>query len=148
MIIKTNGFLEEYYEKAKKREIIVGHELMTELENLMVDMNGDEFNYDTTTADERIDFIENCVKLTKSPFYGKPMKLLLFQKAFISALYSFKMPDGNDRFKKAIFLIARKNGKSELCSALGLSAFICGNEGSDIVCSSNDDTQALLSFIL
>lgn len=146
MIIKTNGFLEEYYEKAKKREIIVGHELMTELENLMEDMNGDEFNYDTTIADERIDFIENCVKLTKSPFYGKPMKLLLFQKAFISALYSFKMPDGNDRFKKAIFLIARKNGKSELCSALGLSAFICGNEGSDIVCSSNDDTQASILY--
>jgi phage terminase large subunit-like protein len=146
MIIKTNGFLEEYFEKAKKGEIIIGNELMMELEHLIEDMNGNEYDYDSTDADLRIDFIENCVKLTKSPFYGKPMKLLLFQKAFISAVYSFKMKDGNDRFKKIILLIARKNGKSELCSALALSSFILGNEGSDIVCSSNDDTQASIMY--
>lgn len=146
MIVKTNGYLEEYYTLAKRGEIIIGHELMLELENLMEDMQSGEYTYDTTVADERIDFIENCVRLTKSPFYGKPMVLLLFQKAFISALYGFKMPDGNDRFKKAIFLIARKNGKSELCSALGLAEFILGNNGSDIVCSSNDDTQASILY--
>ena len=146
MIVKSNGCLEEYYDKSKSGEIIIGWELKTELENLIDDMNSDEYIYDTSTADLRIDFIENCVKLTKSPFYGQPMKLMLFQKAFISALYGFKMPDGNDRFKKAIFLISRKNGKSELCSALGLSEFILGNEGSDIVCSSNDDTQASILY--
>lgn len=146
MIIKTNGFLEEYYEKTKKGEIIIGQELRMELDRLIDDMNGNEYDYDTTEADQRIDFIENCVKLTKSPFYGKPMKLLLFQKAFISALYGFKMPEGNRRFKKAIYLIARKNGKSELCSALGLAEFILGNDGSDIVCSSNDDTQASILY--
>ena len=146
MIRKTNGFLEEYYQKAMSGEIIVGMELKMELQRLIEDMNGDEYVYDTTNADQRIDFIENCVKLTKSPFYGKPMKLMLFQKAFISAVYSFKMPDGNDRFKKILFLIARKNGKSELCSALALATFILGNEGSDIVCSSNDDTQASIMY--
>lgn len=146
MIIKTNGFLEEYYEKTKKGEIIIGQELKMELDRLIEDMNGNEYLYDTTDADQRIDFIENCVKLTKSPFYGKPMKLLLFQKAFISALYGFRMPEGNRRFKKAIYLIARKNGKSELCSALGLAEFILGNDGSDIVCSSNDDTQASILY--
>lgn len=146
MIIKTNGFLEEYFEKAKKGEIIIGNELMTELEHLIENMNGNEYIYDTTDADIRIDFIENCVKLTKSPFYGQPMKLLLFQKAFITAVYSFKMKDGHDRFKKILFLIARKNGKSELCSALALADFILGNEGSDIVCSSNDDMQASIMY--
>lgn len=146
MIKKTNGFLEEYYEKTKSGDILIGRELATELETLISDMIGDEYVYDTTKADDRIDFIENCVRLTKSPFYGKPMTLMLFQKAFISALYGFKMPDGVDRFKKALFLIARKNGKSELCSALGLSEFILGNDGSDIVCSSNDDTQASILY--
>lgn len=146
MIIKTNGFLEEYYEKAKKGEIIIGQELKTELKTLIDDMQGEDYLYDTTNADIRIDFIENCVRLTKSPFYGQPMVLMLFQKAFISALYGFKMNNGDDRFKKAIFLIARKNGKSELCSALGLAEFILGNDGSDIVCSSNDDTQASILY--
>ena len=87
MIKRTNGFLEEYYQKSKRREIIIGQELMMVLERLSEEMQGDEFIYDTSSADLRIDFIENCVKMTKSPFYGKPMTLMLFPKAFISALY-------------------------------------------------------------
>ena len=147
MIRKSNGFLEEYYNKAKSGEILVGLELKQELENLMRDMNNPRYFYDTSDADIRINFIQGVVRLTKSPFYGKPMKLELFQKAFISALYGFKMADtGFDRFKKAIFLIARKNGKSELCSALALAEFILGNSGADIVCSSNDDTQASILY--
>ena len=78
---------------------------------------------------------------------------MLWQKAFVETMYSFKMTkesmDRNiviDRFKKIILLIARKNTKSETCSALGLSEFILGNEGSDIVCSSNDDIQASLVY--
>ena len=146
MIKHTNGFLEEYREKAKSGEIIIGQELMMELNNLYEDMQSDEYVYDTTDADLRIDFIEGCIRLTKSPFYGKPMELMLFQKAFISALYGFKMEDGTDRFRKALFLLARKNGKSELNSAMGNSEFVVGNEGSDIVCSSNDDAQASIVY--
>lgn len=146
MIKQSNGFLETYFEKSKTGEIVLGGELITELTNLTEDMNSDDYIYDTSYADTVIDFIENCVKLTKSPFYGKPMRLMLFQKAFISALYGFKLLDGCSRFKKALFLISRKNGKSELCSALGLSEFINGNQGSDIVCSSNDDNQASILY--
>lgn len=142
MIKKSNGFLEAYYKKCRAGEILIGFELMTELELLMQDMQGDEYIYDTTTADVRIDFIQNCIRLTKSPFYGQPFQLELFQKAFISALYGFKMQDGTDRFQRALYLIARKNGKSELCSALALTEMIIGGHGLDIVCSSNDDMQA------
>lgn len=147
MIIKTNGYLEEYYHKCKIGEIIVGRELMTELENLYEDMNGSEYIYDSTDADLRMNFMENCVRLTKSPFYNKPMVLMLWQKAFISAVYSFKMRETTfRRFKKVLFLIARKNTKSETCSALGLTEFFLGNPGADIVCSSNDDTQASIIY--
>lgn len=141
-IVNTNGFLESYYEGCKDGTHVVGMELLIELEKLMEDMMGDEYLYDTTSADLRIRFIEGCLCLTKSPFYGKPMKLLPFQKAFISALYGFKMLDGIDRFQRALFLIARKNGKSELCSALLLTEMIIGGRGLDIVASSNDDNQA------
>lgn len=142
MIKKSNGYLEEYYKKCSAGEIVAGSELITELEMLMQDIDGDEYIYDTTSADVRIDFIENCLRLTKSPFYGQPFKLELFQKAFICALYGFKMQDGTDRFQRALYLIARKNGKSELCSALLLTEMIIGGHGLDIVCSSNDDIQA------
>lgn len=142
MIRYTNGYLEEYFAKISSGEILVGRELKTELARLMEDLDGDRYIYDCRAADLRIDFLENCIRLTKSPFYGKPMKLLLFQKAFLSAVYGFKMEDGSERFRRIMFLISRKNGKSELCSALALCEMIRGDEGSDIVLSSNDDTQA------
>ena len=142
MIKKTNGFLEEYVKKSKSSEILICQSLSIELNKLMSDMNSEEYIYDTTDADKRINFIEKCVRLTKSPFYGQPMKLFLFQKAFLSALYGFKMKDGSDRFQRALFVISRKNGKSQLCSALGLTELVIGGNGMDIVCSSNDDMQA------
>ena len=136
-------YLYQYREAIRNGEIKAGIELITCLDNLLEDLNDDEFYFDSYDADLRIDFIENIVKLTKSPFYGQPMKLLLFQKAFIECLYSFKMSvDGSRRFQRTLYLIARKNGKSELSSALALAEFLIGGKGLDIVCSSNDDNQA------
>ena len=149
-----NSNLILYNEKINAGEIIAGFEIKTELDNLIEDLqHNDAYFYDTTDALERMDFMENCVRLTKSPYYNKPMVLMLWQKAFIEAVYSFKMArdyvERNqviDRFKKVLLLIARKNTKSETCSALGLSEFIVGNPGADIVCSSNDDNQASLTY--
>lgn len=143
MILYTNGYLEEYYQQIMDGDIIAGQELKMELTKLMAEMDDDRYIYDTRDADMRMDFMENCIKLTKSPFYGMPMKLMLWQKAFISVSYGFKMADDlTDRFRRILLLIARKNTKSETCSGLGLTELITGNDGSDIVCSSNDDNQA------
>lgn len=134
--------------------ILVGQELYMELENLIDDLfHNDEYFYDTEAANIRMNFMESCVRLTKSPFYNKPMILMLWQKAFIETMYSFKMArdwkerqEIIDRFKKILLLIARKNTKSETCSGLGLAEFVHGNEGADLVCSSNDDAQASLTY--
>lgn len=142
-----NSFLLEYHARIETGEITVGRELWQEINNLREDLICDAYIYDTDDALLRMDFMENCVRLTKSPFYNKPMILMLWQKAFIEAVYSFKMSDTTlRRFKKVILLIARKNTKSETCSALGLSEFFLGNSGSDIVCSSNDDNQASIIY--
>jgi phage terminase large subunit-like protein len=142
-----NSFLLEYRARIECGEIIVGQELWQELRNLKEDFLNDAYFYDTRDANLRIDFMERCVRLTKSPYYNKPMNLMLWQKAFIEAVYSFKMSETTfDRFKKIILLIARKNTKSETCSALGLSELIVGTPGADIVCSSNDDNQASITY--
>lgn len=142
-----NSFLLEYRARIETGEIIAGRELWQELNNLAADFHNDEYFYNTDDARLRMDFMENCIKLTKSPFYGKPMVLMLWQKAFIETIYSFKISDsGFDRFKKILLLIARKNTKSETCSGIANSEFICGNDGADLVCSSNDDAQASLTY--
>jgi len=149
-----NSNLLKYKGEIDAGKILVGQELYQELENLVDDLfHNDEYFYNTDDANLRMDFMENCVKLTKSPFYGKPMILMLWQKAFIESMYSFKMSRSYadtgamiDRFKKILLLIARKNTKSETCSGIGLAEFQCGNDGADLVCSSNDDQQASLTF--
>ena len=142
-----NSFLLEYHARIECGEIIVGQELWQELENLKNDFLNDAYFYDTDDARIRMDFMERCIRLTKSPYYNKPMVLMLWQKAFIEAVYSFKMSDTTlDRFKKVLLLIARKNTKSETCSAMGLTEYVVGNPGSDLVCSSNDDNQSSITY--
>lgn len=151
------NYLLQYREAIRRGEIIAGIELVTELDNLIRDLNDPRYIYDTRDAEIRIDFMENCIRLTKSPFYGKPMKLMLWQKAFIEVVYSFKMADKSytdadgrvrpvDRFQKIVLLIGRKNAKSETCSGLELTESVVGNEGADLVCSSNDDIQASILY--
>lgn len=148
-----NSFLLEYKERAQAGEIIIGQELRQELDNLEDDLKDERFIYDRKDALIRMHFMEHCVKLTKSPYYGKPMILMLWQKALIECAYSFKMAKESkeagiwiDRFQKLILLIARKNTKSETSSGIALSEFIVGNPGSDIVASSNDDNQASIVY--
>lgn len=114
-----NSDLLRYKAEIEQGNIITGQELYMELCNLAEDMKCDEYYYDTEAARLRVDFMQGCIRLTKSPYYGQPMVLMLWQKAFIEALYSFKMArelkDNNkviDRFKKALLLIARKNTKA------------------------------------
>ena len=146
-MVKKQSWLETYYAEIQAGRIIVGHELKDELKRLIKDLDNPKYIYDTTKADLIIDFMENCIKLTKSPFYGQPMILMLWQKALIEAAYSFKFAEnGRERFKKIVLLIARKNTKSETCSALGLTEAITGEPGADIVCSSNDFNQAAILY--
>ena len=149
-----NSFLLEYKAEIDCGKIIAGQELIMELENLQEDLlYNDDYYYNTEAAYLRMDFMENCIRLTKSPYYGMPMQLMLWQKAFIEAAYSFKMAKDFkeqqkiiDRFKRILLLIARKNTKSETCSGLGNAEFIVGPQGADIVCSSNDDAQASIVY--
>lgn len=142
-----NSYLLRYISEIECGNIIVGQELWLELSRLREDFHNDRYIYNTDKANLYMDFMEHCVRLTKSPFYNQPMVLMLWQKAFIETIFSFKMAEtGFERFKKILLLIARKNGKSETTSGLGLTEFFLGNEGADIVCSSNDDNQASIVY--
>lgn len=145
------SYLLEYREAIRKGEIIAGQEMIMELDNLIEDLDNPEYRYDTKKAELYMFFIENCVKLTKSPFYGVPMKLMLWQKALIEVAYSFKMKsidtdDWVDRFQEVLLLISRKNGKTELIAALELAEMVLGRQGSDIICSGTNDNIADLCY--
>lgn len=142
----NDTILSKYLNEIDSGKILVGQELYLELQNLKNDIETGKYIFDTKQTDYIFNFLEGCIRLTKSPFFGKPLKLMLWQKAFIESFFSFKMKDGTDRFQRALLMLARKNGKSEICSALGLMELLIGGHGLDIVCSSNDDMQANILY--
>lgn len=144
-----SNYLVEYRERIRNGEIIAGRELITELDKLIDEMDDPRYKYDTTEAYIRIEFMENLCLQSKKPYYMKPMKLLLWQKAFIEVIYSYKKYSNElgryiKRFQDIMLLIARKNGKTTLMAADAHTDLRIGDGGQDIVCTSNDDKQASL----
>lgn len=144
-MIDNACFLKDYSNEINKGNIIVGYWIKKEVDNLINDLDNPCYVFDTKEAHKRIRFIENCCLQSKAPYYMKPIKLMLWQKAFFEALYSFKMADsGKRRFVEALLLVARKNGKSTMLAADGNTDLFIGAGGTDICCASNDDRQAKL----
>lgn len=138
-------FLEEYANLIKSREIIVGHYLRKEIENLIADLQNPLFVYDTAEAHKRIKFMETLCLQSKQPYYMQPIKLMPWQKAWWEALYSFRMSDtAAKRFTEGLLLVARKNGKTTMFAGDGNYDLFVGEGGTDICCASNDDRQARL----
>lgn len=138
-------YLEEYYDMIQRGEVVAGYWIKAELKNLIEDLKDPRYIYDTTQAHKRIDFQEHFCLQSKQPYYGKPLKLVPWQKAFWEVLYSFKMADtGLLRFTEALLEIARKNGKSTMFAGDAMYDLFLGPGGMDICCASNDDRQARL----
>lgn len=92
--------------------------------------------YDEKKAHKPIVFIERYLKQSKGIWNGKPLKLELFQKAMIEAAFGFVDKDtGVRKYKKVIFFVARKNGKSVLDSALATYMLVADKEGGSEVYS-------------
>lgn len=145
------SWLLEYKHAIDRGEIKAGVEFITELENLLADLDDPQYRYDTEFSDLIISFIENCCKLTVAPFYGKPFVLELWQKAFIEVSFSFQIQSIDSgkwvqRFQEILLLIARKNGKTELIAAILFTLLILGGQGSQIVCSGTNDNIASICY--
>ncbi len=145
------SFLLQYIAKCKSGEIIIGQDLMMQLDMLLAHFENDDIKIDFKDAHQRIKFIETQCKHFEAPFAGKPFILDLFQKAFIEAIYIFKIYDDEIEqwvrlYQDVMYLVARKNGKTPLISAIALAEFFCGEIGTRILCSSNDYEQADLMF--
>ena len=81
-------------------------------------------------ARQPIGFIQKYCKQSKGQWNGKDLKLELWQKAAIEALYGFVDKEtGLRKYRKMILFVARKNGKSVLDAALATYMLINDKEG-------------------
>lgn len=87
------------------------------------------YTFDEAKGKRPIEFIERFLKQSKGKWNGKPLKLELFQKAMIEAAFGFVDENGKRKYKKVLFFVARKNGKSVLASALATYMLVADHEG-------------------
>ena len=138
-------YLEEYKREIDAGNIIAGRKLKRELENLVNDLSNPKYIYDTSEFEKRLKFEQSLCTQSKAPYWGVPINLMPWQKAFWEVVYSFKFADtGLRRFNEVLLEIARKNGKSTMFSADGCYDLFVGTGGISICCASNDDRQARL----
>jgi phage terminase large subunit-like protein len=138
-------YLEEYHDLIQRGEIVAGYWMRKEIQNLIEDLQDPRYIYDTTQAHKRMDFQQHFCLQSKQPYYGKPLELVIWQRAYWETLYSFRMADtGLLRFTESLLEIARKNGKSTMFAGDAMYDLFLGAGGMDICCASNDDRQARL----
>lgn len=126
------NYIKEYVEKIERGEIVVGKKIKKIYKKLLKESSNESlpFYFDEEKGNRPINFIETFCKQAEGEI-GKPIKLELFQKAYIQALFGFVYRDtGLRRFNETMFLVGRKNGKTTMLSAIALYMMIADGEGS------------------
>lgn len=136
----------EYWQKIESGEEIVSDKVRRVYKKLVSDLNDEnsEWEYNPKRANHAIEFIENFCKHSKGKMGGKSFLLELWQKALVAALFGFVHKiDGTRKYRELILIIARKNGKSTLGSAIALYMLVAdGEAGPEVVSAATKKDQA------
>lgn len=138
--------IEKYYnyllknpDKANRKILVTYKKLVNDLKkpqcvsffnNITEEQETHTYIFDEKKANLPILFIENFCKHSKGKWAGKPVTLELWQKALIQSAFGFVDKEtGLRKYKKVLFFVARKNGKSTLDSGLSLYMLTKDGEG-------------------
>ena len=142
-------YIKEYFRKLETGEIVTSKRVYNVYKKLVHDIdNPDTFIFDEEKANRPIEFIERFCKQSHGEWAGKPIKLELFQKAYISALFGFvDKVTGLRKYRESLFYVARKNGKSTMLAGIALYMMIAdGEAGSEVYCVATKKDQAKIVF--
>lgn len=108
--------------------------------------NPGEYHYDHEEADRHIRFIEAFCKQPSGKI-GHPLKLELFQKARLEAIFGFVDDNGIRQTNESLIIEGRKNGKTSECASVQIDLLVNGREGApEIYNVATTRDQALLGF--
>lgn len=127
------NYVREYWRKIESGEIVTSRRVKAVYGRLMAEMDSpaadSPYYFDEETGERPIIFIERFCKQSQGTL-GTPLRLELFQKAFIQTLFGWLLKStGYRRFRETLFLVGRKNGKSTLLAALALYMLVADYEG-------------------
>ena len=143
------NWIRAYLDKIEAGEIVTSKRVRKIYQRLAYDMdNPGKYRFDEAKANRPIEFIERFCKHSKGEWAGQPVRLELFQKAFISALFGFVDSEtGLRKYREAFFMVARKNGKSTMLAGIALYMMLAdGEAGAEIYSVATKRDQAKIIF--
>lgn len=147
------NFIERYWEQIQNGKIKVSKKVyiqMQRLIKLLDDVNDEtcKWDFDIKKGNRAISFIETWCVHVEGALAGRRMKLSLWQKAIVQALFGFV--DRVTRFRKYNHLdlyVARKNGKTLLAACIMIYAmFKDGELGAKCYSAATKRDQAAISW--
>lgn len=99
--------------------------------------------FDAKAANRTFRLYERVLRHYKGEHAGQPFKLELWQKFGLGCIYGWKRADGTRRFRQALWLVPRKNGKSTTAAGVGIKALIDDDEpGAEVYSAATKKDQA------
>lgn len=140
------NFIYEYYQKINDGTIIVGKWVRLVYDIIIDDIKSKKYTYDAKKAKKAILYIENYCRHHEGELAPQHLKLELWQKALVSCIFGLVDDDGNRHYREIMVIIARKNGKSLLASAISSYMLYLDDYGARVYFVAPKLQQANLCF--
>ena len=144
--MEKDNYICEYFQGIQNGTVTVGRWIELIFKYIVDGVDNGSFKFDKQKADNVIDWIEHHCFHTEGPDAPNPLKLELWEKAFLSCLYGIVDEHGRRQFREVLLVIGRKNGKSKIASSIGAYEFQKGGYGSRVFCIAPKLEQADLVY--
>lgn len=119
----------EYWEKIQSGEEVVSDKVYRTYKKVVHDIrNPGVYFYSPKRANHVLEFAENYCRHSKGKFGGHPVRLELWEKAHLAVIFGFIDDDGLRKYREALLIVGKKNGKSLLASIVGLYMLMADGE--------------------
>lgn len=111
----------EYWTAIENGREIVSQKIYKTFRHLVKQLNveNSEFFYSPQRANHILEFAENYCRHSKGKYGGQPVRLELWEKAILAAIFGFVDIEGNRQYREVLLIVGKKNGKSLLASIVG-----------------------------
>ncbi len=139
----------EYWQQIQSETVIVGDKIRRTYQKLAYDQgNPGEYFYSHKRANHVIEFFENYCHHSKGKAGGQRIRLELWEKAMLAAIFGFIDREGNRKYREAILIVGKKNGKSLIASGVGLYMLVADQErGPEVYAVATKKDQAKIIWM-
>lgn len=140
-----SNYIFEYHDAIREGRVTVGKWIKSVYDILTEGLASGRYIFDPKKANKAIEFIENFCHHSEGR--NDLLKLELWQKAIVSAIFGIVDGDGFRQFREVFIVVARKNGKTLFAAAIiAYMAYVDGEYGAKIYCLAPKLEQADLVY--